>query len=199
MSFQRASLRRGAPPYDAVLLAGGQARRMGGVDKPLLNVGGRTLLERTAEAVGDAEHLVVVGPPRLALPAARVVRESPPGAGPVAALGAGLAHVTGVWVAVLAADLPFLSADAVRALRVHAGQGDGAVLVDGEGDEQWLVGVWRTVSLRRALQGYTGTSMRGLLGPMRPARVSAAGQRSRPPPWLDCDTMEDIANAREWM
>ena len=38
-------------PLDAVVLAGGAARRMGGVDKPGLEVAGRTLLERVTDAV----------------------------------------------------------------------------------------------------------------------------------------------------
>ncbi|MYQ48709.1 NTP transferase domain-containing protein, partial [Streptomyces sp. SID4985] len=33
-------------PYDAVVLAGGAARRLGGADKPGVRVGGRPLLDR---------------------------------------------------------------------------------------------------------------------------------------------------------
>ncbi|MGW7786766.1 NTP transferase domain-containing protein, partial [Streptomyces tricolor] len=41
----------GAPaPYDAVVLAGGAARRLGGADKPGLRVGGRALLDRVLAA-----------------------------------------------------------------------------------------------------------------------------------------------------
>jgi molybdopterin-guanine dinucleotide biosynthesis protein A len=35
-----------APPTPGVLLAGGLARRMGGGDKPMRRIGGRTILER---------------------------------------------------------------------------------------------------------------------------------------------------------
>ncbi|OOC53408.1 molybdenum cofactor guanylyltransferase [Nocardiopsis sinuspersici] len=38
-------------PLDAVVLAGGAGRRMGGVDKPGLDVAGRTLLERVTDVV----------------------------------------------------------------------------------------------------------------------------------------------------
>src|SRR4051812_33904528 len=34
------------PEYDAIVLAGGGGRRLGGVDKATLEVGGRTLLDR---------------------------------------------------------------------------------------------------------------------------------------------------------
>ncbi|MYS05028.1 NTP transferase domain-containing protein, partial [Streptomyces sp. SID6041] len=33
-------------PHDAVVLAGGAARRLGGADKPGVRVGGRPLLDR---------------------------------------------------------------------------------------------------------------------------------------------------------
>ncbi|MGH3376563.1 MAG: NTP transferase domain-containing protein, partial [Actinoallomurus sp.] len=51
-------------PYDAVVLAGGGARRLNGADKPGLRVGGRSLVAWVAAAVADAERLVLVGPRR---------------------------------------------------------------------------------------------------------------------------------------
>ncbi|MFD7918001.1 NTP transferase domain-containing protein [Streptomyces sp. NPDC059740] len=104
------------PPYDAVVLAGGAARRLSGVDKPSQSVGGRTLLDRTLSACADAGVTVVVGPRR---PSPRpVVRtlEDPPGSGPLAALHAGLRHVDAEWVLVVAADHPFLTPETVEAL-----------------------------------------------------------------------------------
>jgi molybdopterin-guanine dinucleotide biosynthesis protein A len=183
----------GAPdPFDAVILAGGRARRLGGADKPGMPVGGRPLIARVAEAVSGAERIVVVGPPRPGLEPAIVVREDPPGAGPVPALRAGLAQVRSPRVALLAADLPFLTAaDVTRLLR--AVSGTGAVMVDDDGREQWLAGAWRTDRLRAALDGYEGASLRGLLAPLAPVTLaSAAGER---PPWYDCDTPEELARA----
>ncbi|HMA46864.1 MAG TPA: NTP transferase domain-containing protein, partial [Frankiaceae bacterium] len=131
------------PPYDAVVLAGGRARRLGGADKPALEVGGRPLLDRVLGAVADAARLVVVGPCRPTARAVRWAREEPPGGGPAAALAAGLPLVTAEVVAVLAADLPFLSAELVAALRRSAAGADGALLVDPGGRDQVLAGVWR--------------------------------------------------------
>lgn len=48
--------------YDAIVLAGGTARRLGGAAKPQLEVGGRTLLDRAVGAVSGAGRIVVVGP-----------------------------------------------------------------------------------------------------------------------------------------
>ncbi|GAA2089517.1 hypothetical protein GCM10009780_32360 [Actinomadura alba] len=176
--------------YDAVILAGGRARRMGGADKPGLRVAGRPLIAWVADAVSDAGRVVVVGPARPDLPGVVTVREDPPGSGPVPALRAGLAEVRAAWVAVLAADLPFLRAAHVTALLARARQhGRGAVLTDDSGREQWLAGAWNGETLRGALSGYRGASLKGLLGPLGPALVGAAGPR---PPWYDCDTPADL-------
>ncbi|MEU9136347.1 NTP transferase domain-containing protein [Streptomyces sp. NPDC048404] len=102
--------------YDAVVLAGGAARRLGGEDKPGVRVGGRTLLDRVLAACADATRTVVVAGPR---PTARPVewaREDPPGGGPLAALDAGLRHTAAPYVLVLSADLPFLEEKTVRRL-----------------------------------------------------------------------------------
>jgi molybdopterin-guanine dinucleotide biosynthesis protein A len=185
------------PGFAAVVLAGGAARRLGGVDKPALQVGGARLLDRVLTAVADAEQVVVVGPRR---PLARSVvwtREDPPGSGPAAALAAGLAAVTADQVVVLAADLPLLDADAVRSLRQAAAGRDGAVLVDDTGREQLLVGCWSTVALRAAVDRYgslVDASLRGVLSGLDRAAVRTPGPR---PAWLDCDTPDDVRRAEE--
>jgi molybdopterin-guanine dinucleotide biosynthesis protein A len=178
--------------FDAVLLAGGRARRFGG-DKPAAPVGGRTLLEWAADAAAGASRLIVVGPRRDVLPGAVVVREDPPGAGPVPALRAGLARADAPWLVLLAADLPFLRPAHVAGLLDAARDRAGAVLVDGDGREQWLAGCWRTATLRAALDDYAGSSLRGLLGPLEPVLVTVPdGDR---PAWYDCDTRADLAAA----
>ncbi len=55
------------PSYDAIVLAGGSGRRLGGVDKADIRVGEQTLLDRALDAVAEATKRVVVGRPR-ALP-----------------------------------------------------------------------------------------------------------------------------------
>jgi molybdopterin-guanine dinucleotide biosynthesis protein A len=192
---------RAGPPTAAVMLAGGRAGRLGGADKPGIEVGGRSMLASVAAAAAGAgaRHLVVVGPARPAgmLPAGMAIdftTERPPGAGPVPALRAGLLLVTEPWLLLLAADLPFLRDSHLRELVAAAGQAGAAALVDDDGRAQWLVSCWRADDLRTALTAYRGNSLGGLLGPLCPAEVTVpAGQAA---PWLDCDTPEDLAAAR---
>jgi molybdopterin-guanine dinucleotide biosynthesis protein A len=197
--------------FEAVILAGGAARRMRGADKPALEVGGTPLLVSVARAAAaaGARRVVVVGPDRGGEVAAGLevvgaglrqglitVRESPAGSGPVPALGRGLAEVNTSWLALLAADLPFLTGAWVAALlaQAQAAGHDGAVLMDAGGRPQWLAGCWRTGALRQALGEYDGGSLRGLLAPMAPALLAAPARQQ--PPWLDCDDDESLAAAR---
>lgn len=196
----------------ALVLAGGRASRLGGTDKPGIEIAGRTLLAAVAGAAAGAGacHIVVVGPPRprladelaaelssatAARPAIDFTTEHPPGAGPVPALRAGLGLVTAPWLLLLAADLPFLRDSHLRALRTAASAACGAMLVDDQGQPQWLASCWRTAVLRTALADYRGSSLGGVLGPLRPGRVRIAAEPDRAPPWLDCDTPEDVAAA----
>ncbi len=81
-----------------VILAGGTAKRMGGVSKPDIVVGGKTLLVRAIEeirVVAPAAAIVVVAPPQVAIPqgVSRVL-EDPPFGGPVAGIAAGFEKLT---------------------------------------------------------------------------------------------------------
>jgi molybdopterin-guanine dinucleotide biosynthesis protein A len=186
--------------YDAILLTGGRATRMGRPGKPGLDVGGRALAARVAAAVADVGRLVVVGP-AYGVPATVVAREQPPGAGPVAAVAAGLPHVTAGYVAVLAADLPFLDPGTVAMLRRAAADHDLALPVDATGRDQLLCGVWRTGALAAAvgaLPAVAGAPVRDLLRPAIRVARRTVSPTTGPPPWFDCDTPADLAQARRW-
>ncbi|MFF3354597.1 NTP transferase domain-containing protein [Streptomyces sp. NPDC002917] len=186
--------------YDAIVLAGGAAKRLGGADKPAVRVGGRALLDRVLAACADAATTVVVGGRRPTTRAVTWTREEPQGGGPLAALGAGVRHTSSESVLVLSADLPFLRESTVEALLVAAGHGDrdGALCVDQDGRDQPLVAVYRAEPLRRELAllatehgGLAGLPLRLLTHELDLARVEADPLAS-----FDCDTWEDIAAAR---
>jgi molybdopterin-guanine dinucleotide biosynthesis protein A len=176
--------------YDAIVLAGGSARRLGRTDKAALLVDGITLLDRVLAAVAGAKTVVVVGDERPTVATVTWTREEPVGTGPAAATRAGLVAVTAATVLLLAADLPFLTAATVARLLAHAGK-TGAVLVDADGHEQWLAGAWPTDVLRMA-ELSPGGSLRAALAPLQPTHVPADAHEL-----LDCDTPDDLARARE--
>jgi molybdopterin-guanine dinucleotide biosynthesis protein A len=192
------------PLFDALILAGGLARRLGGADKPMVEIGGRTLLDRAVESCAEAGRITVVGPPRPTGRPVRWTREDPPGGGPAAAIAAGLPDCSREWVVVLAADLPFVDADTVHSLWTAVAESgdaadspvDGAVTVDSGGREQWLAAIYRRRALHaelaeRAAGGVTGLPLRRLVENLALARVAGLAGAV-----LDCDTWEDVAAAR---
>ncbi|TRV76480.1 molybdenum cofactor guanylyltransferase [Streptomyces sp. 130] len=186
--------------YDAIVLAGGAARRLGGADKPAVRVGGRRLLDRVLAACPDARTTVVVGDRRPTARAVTWAREVPPGGGPLAALAAGVRHTSAERVLVLSADLPFLGGETVAGLLAASGRqgAEGALCTDENGRDQPLVAVYRGEPLRRELAllavehgGLGGLPLRLLTQELTLCRVAAGPLAS-----FDCDTWEDIASAR---
>ena len=201
-------------PTAAIILAGGRASRLDGTAKPLLEVGGRTLLDRAIAAVDGCDPIVVVGPP--APTRVRVVwtRETPEFGGPVAGIAAGLALVDTADIVLLAADLPNaegavallhrhppLSADADGKIgdddapSTNGAHGiDGVCLVDASGRMQWLVGRYRTDALRSAAaalpDGGRDASLRSLLARLRISAIPAGDLAT------DVDTWDDLERAR---
>jgi len=187
-------------PVDAVVLAGGRGQRMGGLDKPGLVVAGTSLLDRVLAACADCLEVVVVGPERPTLRPVRFTREVPVGGGPVAALAAGLPHVSAPMVALLAADLPFLTSSVLTLMRSRL-EADGVLLVDDNGRDQLLAGVWRTQALRTLVAAAgppQGLALGRLLSGLSFVRVAPAELGTYgPEPWQDCDTPEDLRRAEE--
>lgn len=189
----RAAHDDGAVGYDAIVLAGGAAQRLGGADKPGLTVDGQSLLDRVLRAVADADTRVVVGPPRATAVPALWTQEAPPGGGPVAAVAAGLSLVGAHTVLVLACDLPWI-APAVEPLIVALPGFAVAVLSDSDGRLNYLAAAWRLESLAErvaAVGDVAGAPMRRLFDGIAEHRVPDLHG------WGDdCDTWEELEQAR---
>jgi molybdopterin-guanine dinucleotide biosynthesis protein A len=186
--------------YDAVILAGGAAKRLGGVDKPGLVVAGRAMVERVLEACAGAGRKVVVGPRRGTGQRVVWAREEPPGGGPLAALAAGVREVRAESVVVFAADLPFVTREVVEGLIAGLEPGaEGVVLTDPGGRDQPLAAVYRTEALRREL-ALIATEHGGVAGlPLRLLTAELALRRLPDPTGdasFDCDTWDDLSAAR---
>lgn len=185
------------------MVTGGSAQRMNGVSKPELEVGGSSLLGRVVGALGDARRVIAVGPRVGTAPVDVWVREEPPGGGPVAALTAGVTDVDAPFVALVAGDLPFLTPAAMTQLRTSADPGTVALAVDDRGRDQYLLAVWPTAALRRALASAGpahGLALRSVYRGVAARRIDVhrVSLPGAPPPWWDCDTPEQLAQARTW-
>lgn len=186
--------------YDAVVLAGGKARRLGGADKPMVSVGGVSLLDRAIQACAGAGRTIVVGPRRATVRPVHHVREQPVHAGPLAALAEGVRWVRAPFVVVLAADLPFVRREMVTELLLQtAGSGvEGAVMLETQGRDNPLFAAYRTEAVRQGLKltldrhgALTDLPIRLLTNALALRHVPDVGGAS-----FDCDTWEAVALAR---
>ena len=171
--------------FDGLVLAGGRARRLGGTDKTALAVGGRRMVDAAVAALAGAGRVTVVGP-------GHDVVEEPPGGGPVAAIAAGLARVAAPVVVVLAADLPFVTPGVVARLVAAA----PAAATDDHGRLQPLLAAYDTSALRAALPSVpAGARLVDVVQSLAPQSIRF---EEHPPPWWDCDTAEQLEQARGW-
>jgi molybdopterin-guanine dinucleotide biosynthesis protein A len=150
------------PPTPGVLLAGGLARRMGGGDKPMRRIGGRTILERVIarltpqcdglilNANGDPSRFAEFGLPVIA----DTVKDFPgPLAGILAALDwAAVNRPNAEWILSAAADCPFLPRDLIARLhRARADENAQLAVAASDGQSHPVIGLWG-VALREQLR-----------------------------------------------
>lgn len=124
----------------ALILAGGRGMRMGGVDKGLMPLGARTMVEQVIERLQPQVGRVLINAnqntARYAAFGHPVIADAMPDfAGPLAGLQTGLLHCTTPYLVTAPCDSPFLPLDLVARLAqaLHANKSDIAVAVTGEG------------------------------------------------------------------
>jgi molybdopterin-guanine dinucleotide biosynthesis protein A len=95
-----------------IVFAGGRATRLGGVNKALLAVGDRTIVQRILDELGPLaeERLILTNDVALSsLSGVRLVNDPEPHAGVLTALANGLATAAGELCLTVACDMPFVS------------------------------------------------------------------------------------------
>lgn len=190
-----------------VLLAGGLARRMGGGDKPMRMIGGRTILARVIarlapqcdglilNANGDPSRFAAFGLPVLA----DSVADFP---GPLAGILAGLDWVASnrpgaAWMLSAAADCPFLPRDLVARLsQARAEQGASLAVAASGGQSHPVIGLW-SVALREELRhALIKEDVRKIDRWTARYPLATVTWPARPlDPFFNANTIEDIAEA----
>jgi molybdopterin-guanine dinucleotide biosynthesis protein A len=195
------------PPTPGVLLAGGLARRMGGGDKPMRSISGRTILDRVIarlkpqcdglilNANGDPGRFAAFGLPVIA----DTVQDFPgPLAGILAALDWTAANRPDVgWILSAAADCPFLPRDLVARLQ-HARIEQGAQLAvaSSGGQSHPVIGLW-SVALRDELRhALVKEDIRKIDRWTARYKLATVTWPAEPlDPFFNANTMDDIAEA----
>lgn len=195
------------PPTPGVLLAGGLARRMGGGDKPMRQIAGRTILDRVIARIqpqcdglilnanGDPARFASFGLPVIA----DTVKDFPgPLAGILAALDWAAANRPGVeFILSAAADCPFLPRDLVARLHCARDEQDAQLAVAASaGQSHPVIGLWN-VALREELRhALVVEDMRKIDRWTARYRLATVTWPAEPlDPFFNANTMDDIAAA----
>ena len=196
-----------------ILLAGGQSRRMGGGDKGLLDLGGRTMLARVIERIAPQVGALALNangnPARFADYGLPVVADTVADfAGPLAGVLAGLRytaqnHPEARWVLTASTDAPFLPGDLAAVLRSSADQQPEAIAIArSHGHLHPVIGLWPvghgddledalTAGVRKVLHW---TDRHGTL-PVDFPDVEVGGTSIDP--FFNANTPEELAMARQ--
>lgn len=191
------------------ILAGGQGRRMGGIDKPLADLAGRPLIAHVAARLApQVDHLAVNAngdPARFAFLGLAVVADRPGiGQGPLAGLATMLARLDGAGrtthLATAPADTPFLPHDFVSRL-AHALAGapaDAIAVASSSARLHPVAGLW-PVSLSGDLDAFLAAggkqSIMAFLDGRTTVSVDFAAPPDGPDPFLNVNTPEELAAA----
>jgi molybdopterin-guanine dinucleotide biosynthesis protein A len=190
-----------------ILLAGGLARRMGGGDKPMRAIAGRSILERViARLRPQCDGLILNAngdPARFAGFGLPVVADSVAGfPGPLAGVLAGLDWVAANrpdvgWVLSAAADCPFLPRDLVARLHQARIEQNAQIAVAASGGQSHhVIGLWG-VGLREELRHALVTEhIRKVERWMAHYKIATVTWPAEPlDPFFNANTADDLTEA----
>ncbi|MYD64846.1 MAG: molybdenum cofactor guanylyltransferase [Chloroflexi bacterium] len=190
-----------------IVLAGGGSRRMGD-DKCMLDLGGRTLLQRAVDALDAvADEVVTVTrpgrpPPLVQSPGSLYhAVDSIADAGPLVGILAGLEATSAPVAIAVACDLPFVQPDLLRLLLDRASEGARFVVPVHEGQPQLLCSAWRgeAAPLLRARVEAGARAVHAMLDALDAELVPPEVWRDADPEgrsFVNVNTPEDLAEAR---
>jgi molybdenum cofactor guanylyltransferase len=195
------------PATPGVLLAGGLARRMGGGDKPMRQIAGRTILERViARLKPQCDGLILNAngdPTRFASFCLPVIADSVENfSGPLAGILAALDWAAAVrpevkWVLSAAADCPFLPRDLASRLHRARAEANAELAVAASGGQSHpVIGLW-SVALREQLRhALVVEDIRKIDRWTARHRLATAEWPIEPlDPFFNANTVDDIAAA----
>jgi molybdopterin-guanine dinucleotide biosynthesis protein A len=162
-----------------IILCGGRGRRMGGVDKPLELLNGRSLVSHVRERLTQQVGRIIISANRSLDAYASfgdvIVTDIEAGQGPLGGLVSALALAESEWFFCCPGDAPRLDWSLVARLARHIGSADAAVAHDGT-QSQYLFLLGRR-SLCAAMEAYLATGERtvqGFLASIAPVEVDAS-------------------------
>ena len=191
-----------------IILAGGLARRLGGLDKGLIEVGGRPILARLVERLAPQCVALLLNangdPARFAAFGLPVISDDIEGfAGPLAGVLAGMDHAamrfpSAPHVLSVPADTPFVPENlAARLDAARAGAGAKIAVAASAGRVHHAVALW-PLSLAEELRQALGAGERRVSGFIARYASATADWPIEPfDPFFNVNRPEDLAEAEE--
>lgn len=185
------------------VLAGGEGSRIGG-GKPLIRLGGTTLVEQAFELAHIWSNLAVVvlrSKSQIGIHQLPWIGDAPGIAGPLAGLAAGLAWAreqSADFLVAIPCDMPFLPKDLPDRLQDQIG-GFGAAIASSSGNLHPVCGLWRTAALD-GIPDYCASGRRSLRGfAQQLGFVDVEWPASSRDPFFNINSPADLVIAEEML
>lgn len=154
----------------AIILAGGEARRAGGMEKYFFSYEGRTFIERLISTLQDlVDEIIIVArdEPQCRrfeeIKGVRVVCDIRKGTGPVGGLHAGIKAAEGDVLFAVACDMPFVNMDVINRLFSLSENYDAAIPFWNDDMLEPLHAVYKKKALEEYMKSHNSLSLREMI------------------------------------
>lgn len=180
----------------SIILCGGSARRLGGVQKPLLAIDGVPLVERIASAVGDLGPVLISAnsEPDAYSQYGEVIADTKPDQGPLAGIAACLQHTCADLILVVPGDAPDYSGQLAELLLATLRNADADItaVCAHDGRLQQYLHLALRPQAGESLQAYLADGGRSVRGWLASEEVIICDASRHAEAFLDIDSPEDL-------
>lgn len=180
---------------DAVILAGGMARRMGGDDKGLVELNGKTMIEHTIERIKPQVKEILINANRNQTRYAEfgftVLSDEHTGfLGPLAGMITAMGHTQADYLLVVPCDCPLLPRDLVARLLAAIEANDAELAVASDGEREQPVVMLLKPSLRESMTAFLEAGERKIDFWYAKHRFAVAAFADQPNAFVNVNTPE---------
>ena len=194
------------PPFSAVILAGGAAKRLGGGDKPLRMIGGKPILDWIIERIKPQIHALALSangnPARFAAYSRDILPDFEPHLGPMAGIVSAMewakkTNPIASHVLILSGDSPFIPSDLVRRLaELPSIAPDSMIAASSAGRTHPTIGFWPIAASDRIKQAIIEGKGRRVSDWLEVFPHQSVEWETQPfDPFFNINTQEDLAAA----
>ncbi len=186
----------------ALILAGGQARRMAGQDKGMIELNGKPLLQHVLEGIAPQVGYVIINANRNLEHYARygcpVITDEFAGfQGPLAGMATGLRTVDTPFMVTVPCDSPFISNDLVKRLYLKLVENDADLCVAHDGKRMHPVFLLMKTSLLDSLVNFLKSGERKIDLWFENHKLAVADFSDNPDIFVNINTPDELASIAE--